>query len=298
MNSSGAEWGASLASGFGSKSGEVSNAGKSIASAALHAITEQGALFSAGASGLVNSLKEGLIAGTSTIAEAARSLASSAVSAAKAYEGNFYQVGRFFAGGLGNGLESYTFMVGIRARALAIAALEAARNALNVASPSKETYKLGEFFGMGFSNALADYTDIVEKDSYAFGMAAKDGLNRAIEESNRLIMSSDISNNPRITPVLDLSEIQSGVGTLGNMLALDAPIGVTGNLTAIGSNLNGRNTATSGDILSALHALGTTLGNKPSGDTYNINGVTYDDGSNITEAVRSLIRAARVERRA
>ena len=50
------------------------------------------------------------------------------------------------------------------------------------------------------------------------------------------------------------------------------------------------------DVISAIDNLGRKLGNI-SGDTYQINGITYDDGSNVSDAVKTLIRAAKVERR-
>ena len=34
-----------------------------------------------------------------------------------------------------------------------------------------------------------------------------------------------------------------------------------------------------------------------SGDTNIVNGVTYDDGSNVSTAVRDLVRAAKIKRR-
>ena len=32
-------------------------------------------------------------------------------------------------------------------------------------------------------------------------------------------------------------------------------------------------------------------------NTYHVNGITYDDNSNVASAVKSLVRAARIERR-
>ena len=58
------------------------------------------------------------------------------------------------------------------------------------------------------------------------------------------------------------------------------------------TNQNGGND----DIVSAIKDLKKSINNL-SGDTYQINGVTYDDGSNISNAVKSIVRAARVERR-
>ena len=43
------------------------------------------------------------------------------------------------------------------------------------------------------------------------------------------------------------------------------------------------------DLKDSMPAAGST--------SYNINGITYDDGSNIVNAVETLVRAARIERR-
>ena len=297
MSASGSSAASSVVEGFNSKSSDMSAAGSNLIDSALSGISGNTDAFNAEGLNLITSLASGITAGAELVTAACTSIGSSALAVLRGYYDSWYGAGRYMAMGFGIGISSYIFEAAARARALANAALNSAKAALQERSPSKATYKMGEFFGMGFTNALTDYMSTAERTAYAFGTVAKDGLNRAIEESNRLLTSSDISNNPTIRPVLDLSEIQNGVGTIGDMLAVDAPIGVAGNFNAIGSNLNSRNTATSGDILSALNALGSTLGNR-SGDTYNINGVTYDDGSNITDAVRSLIRAARVERRA
>ena len=50
------------------------------------------------------------------------------------------------------------------------------------------------------------------------------------------------------------------------------------------------------DIISALNKLRGDLGNI-GGDTYVVNGLTYDDGTNVSDAVRTLVRAAKIERR-
>ena len=76
-------------------------------------------------------------------------------------------------------------------------------------------------------------------------------------------------------------------------------VGVSANLNAISNGVNNRiqNNATNTDILSAISKLGSNLGSVKTGNTYNINGVTYDNGSEIQNAVEVLIRAANVERR-
>ena len=60
--------------------------------------------------------------------------------------------------------------------------------------------------------------------------------------------------------------------------------------------MDSRQNGSNGDVVSAIEGLGRKLG-QTSGDTYNINGVTYDDSSTIYGAVQTLVHAAKVERR-
>ena len=49
-------------------------------------------------------------------------------------------------------------------------------------------------------------------------------------------------------------------------------------------------------VVSAINKLRKDIGNV-GGTTNIVNGVTYDDGSNISNAVEAIVRAARIERR-
>ena len=50
------------------------------------------------------------------------------------------------------------------------------------------------------------------------------------------------------------------------------------------------------DIISAINKLGAGLENNR-GDTYNLGGFTYGDGSEVAEAVGTLVRYAKIGRR-
>jgi hypothetical protein len=80
------------------------------------------------------------------------------------------------------------------------------------------------------------------------------------------------------------------------MVDLTPSVGIASNITAINGMTNTHRAASASDMMSMFEMLKGTL-NKPAGNTYIVNGVTYDDGSNVASAVSSLIRAARVERR-
>ena len=81
------------------------------------------------------------------------------------------------------------------------------------------------------------------------------------------------------------------------MLSTNKSVGVSANLNAITTMMGNRGqNGENGDIVSAINRLRKDLGNV-GGDTYVVDGVTYDDGTNISEAVKTLVRAAKVERR-
>ena len=50
------------------------------------------------------------------------------------------------------------------------------------------------------------------------------------------------------------------------------------------------------DVIDAIDRLAKNINQTP-GNTYNVNGITYDDGSNIASAIEQIVREAMVERR-
>ena len=101
---------------------------------------------------------------------------------------------------------------------------------------------------------------------------------------------------PTTRPVLDLSDVRSGVGAMNGMFGITPSVGVLANVGAISSAMSSNQNGANDDIISAIRDLSDKLSNV-SGDFYNVGDVTYDDGSNVANAVKSLVRAARVERR-
>ena len=208
---------------------------------------------------------------------------------------DFYSAGAYLVEGFAQGITAQTFAAEAAASAMASAALAAAKAALDINSPSEEMYEVGNYSGMGFVNALIDYTAKAYKAGYGMANKALSGVSNAISHINDII-TSDIDTQPTIRPVLDLSDISSGVGTISNMLGFSPSIGMLTNVGSISAMMNRNQNGTNDDVISAINNLGRKLSNA-SGDIYNIDGITYDDSSNVADAVKTLVRAARVERR-
>jgi hypothetical protein len=202
--------------------------------------------------------------------------------------------GENFTQGFANGISGNAKASNTAAYNVGQSAVSKLQAAIDSHSPSKKSYKLGDYFGIGFVNGIRDNLSNVYAQSYSMGDQAKIGLSKAIARVSEVI-ENGIDNQPTIRPVLDLSEVESGVGTIGSMLNSPS-VGVLSNIGAISSTIGTRNQNDNSDVVSAINKLRNDLGNT-SGDTYNVNGVTYDDGSEVSDAVKSLVRAARVERR-
>ena len=206
------------------------------------------------------------------------------------------QVGLYFVRGFVNGINNDKSLALARNAGSAIgkAALSAAKKAIDAHSPSKETYKLGTFFDQGFVNGIISLRNKVYDSSYSVGSYAKDALNRSLMRIADII-DNNIDVNPSIRPVMDLSDIENGAAAIDSLLSTTHSVGLMNNLNAISYGMRNRQNGND-DVISAIDKLGKSLGNSR-GDTYSINGITYDDGSNIKEAVETLVRAAKVERR-
>ena len=72
---------------------------------------------------------------------------------------------------------------------------------------------------------------------------------------------------------------------------------VLARVNAISNSMNRHNqNGANHDVISAIDKLRGVIGNM-SNTTYQVNGITYDDGSNVSGAVAQLVRAAKIGRR-
>jgi len=204
--------------------------------------------------------------------------------------------GRDFVQGFANGISANSSIATNAASNMATSALNAVAAAQKSHSPSKETRKLGGYFGQGFVIGVKDYAGRVYSIGSDIGNQAKKGLSNAVSKISD-ILGSDMDTQPTIRPVLDLNNITDGINTMNSMFS-DPSVNMMANLNSISNGMNNKiQNGNNQDVISAINKLNSTLSGN-TGNTYNINGVTYDDGSNVADAVETLIRAVNVERRA
>ena len=210
----------------------------------------------------------------------------------------FTSAGINMVNGFASGISSQTWKAEAKASAMAQAALDAAKETLDINSPSKEAKKLGFGIPEGLAQGIDRLSYLVYDSSSKMANSALNSTSRILSDIASVI-DSDVDCQPTIRPVVDLSNIESSKGLIGGMLGgLTPSLGVIADVNSINGSMNAKlQNGSNNDVISAIEKLGNSLGSIGGGDTYNINGITYDDGSNITNAVSTLVRAARIERR-
>ena len=244
---------------------------------------------------LIDAIIKGMEEKKPDVENGSKAIVETAMTTLKSYDmSGAEEIGKNFVQGFANGINKNIYLARDAGSAVGKQALEAAKQSIDSHSPSKETYKLGTFFDQGFINGIKSLEDKIYSETYGVGDKARLGLGRAIRGVSNLI-SEGIDDEFTIRPVLDLSEVQSGAAAINGMLGVPS-VGVAANLNAISTGMRTYRQNGGDDVISAIDKLGKNLGNT-TGDTYNINGITYDNGSEIQEAVSTLVRAARIERR-
>ena len=244
---------------------------------------------------LTDNLIKGLKENKKDIPKAVTGSLDDAVSDIEESYTDFYNAGSYLVEGFASGISANTWKAEAKAKAMAEAAEEAAKEALDINSPSKVFRRVGYSVPEGFAQGIDRMGGMVKVASVAMANRAFDSTKGALSKLSRLF-DGEIDTQPIIRPVVDLSDVASSVGTMNSMLNTTPSIGVLSNVSAISSMMNNRQNGGNEDVISAIHDLGKQI-SRSSGDSYSINGITYDDGSNVSDAVRTLVRAARIERR-
>ena len=208
---------------------------------------------------------------------------------------DFKNAGKYLGDGLIEGIKAKEKAVYDAAFALGKKAVQGEKDGQASNSPSKLTILAGKWLGEGLIVGMEKMTNLVYKSGSELGSTATDTISNAIRNLSTAV-DTDIDTQPTIRPVLDLSNVESGIGALNGMLSTQS-VGVLANVGTVSSMMNrysqnGGNT----DVISAIDRLRSDFNNTDR-TTYNINGITYDDGSNLRDAVETIIRYANIERR-
>ena len=283
----------SLSKGMRSGSAAINSIAASIVSSMSSSIKSKSASLATAGKALASSVASGFTSNRSAVVNSAGSVASSGESAVRGYYRSFFQAGNYLVTGFARGIELSTWVAKQAAKKMAEDAMNEANTTLDVGSPSKEFIKIGGYVAEGFAIGISDLS--YKSNDAAEGMATS-AMNTTRTAMSKVLdaINTDMDAQPTIRPVVDLSDVQTGVNAINGLFNTTKSVGVQANLNAIGYSMNAmRQNGKNDDVISAINKLNDKLDGV--GNTYNtINGVTYDDGSNVTDAIETLVRYAKI----
>lgn len=170
------------------------------------------------------------ISGTqSSVKKAAEKLPKAAKEGVKSNTSGFRRAGKNCGQGFADGILAKKSTVGSAGTAIGNYAYEKAMAAIAAKSPSRKFMKVGNYAGEGFAIGLLELKKKVGDSAYEMATASIEGANRAIT-------AIDDMSSPVITPVIDMSKVQTGAQQINSLLSSNTALSVNsvveGNLAA------------------------------------------------------------------
>lgn len=298
FNAIGTKFTQNIGQGLKSGQSQLIATGTVVVTALANTMRSRSSMFHAIGVTLMNKFVAGMRSQNSSITSSATGALNLAASRLRSYYGTFRGAGGYVASGFAAGIRSGIQAAANAAAQMASAASTAARKNLKVASPSKVFKKIGGYVSQGFAIGISNYASMVQRSVGKMTNTAVDTSNKAMTRILEAVNGS-VDSQPSIRPVVDLSEAKTGIHALNAMLnTADQSIGVRADMSGISYNMNTRNqNGSNSDIVNAINKLRSDLGNMER-NSYTINGITYDDGSNIAGAITQIVQAARIGGRA
>ena len=246
---------------------------------------------------LIGGLIDGIKSKVGDVVSAVGSIISSCKEGLANIGSEFISIGSNIIDGLVSGIKSGISSVGSAISDVVSSAVGKAKKLLGIHSPSRVFAEIGMYSDKGLAKGLIKYSNVVTKAAGNVANNMIDVMNNSISK----ISVDGLDSQPTIRPVFDMSSVEEGADAINGLFAKQQMVSLgiqnRGNINAISNAMKyGKVTTTNDDLVSAINDLKRAI-NGYSGNEYNINGITYDDGSNISNAVKSIIRAAKVERR-
>ena len=204
-------------------------------------------------------------------------------------------LGKSICEGIGYGIGAGVGSIWTMIKSVGKGIIDGFKKTLGINSPAKVMIPIGQGIDEGTALGMEKYQGVITDASEDVGKLAVESMSKAISGISDVV-NSDIDSQPVIRPVLDLSGVESGANAINGMFGMTPSVDVLSNVDSINARMSNSQNGGNFDVISAIKDLGSKISGM-SGNTYIVEGITYDDGSNVADAVESIIRAARIERR-
>lgn len=201
------------------------------------------------------------------------------------------QTGEYVAMGMARGLQNGSYLVSLAAMNVARDALNASKKALGIASPSKEGYKLGMWYDKGIANGMTNYSGLASDAAKTVAVESIDAMRDTLSRIGEVI-NSDVDTTPRITPILDLSNVKHSIGELDGYFG-DTPLNLDSNRRNATAVLEARNALAEATANSTPESSGDIIFNQTNNSPKAISsGEQYRMTNNLINSAKGAINNA------
>jgi hypothetical protein len=214
---SGSALGKRTSEGIESQSGAARNSGTSLARSGKEGVSSTSGEYTATGSQLGGNAASGLGSRSGSMRTEGTKVANAGNEGARSTRGAYEQTGAYLTDGLTSGFGSRVHAFMDEVRRVTSQANTTARNTLGVHSPSKVFAEIGEYTMEGFIVGMDSYRSKIGQTTADIGDETVKSMNEAVGLI-ATISEEDIDSSPVITPVLDLSNIESEAGKIPGLL--------------------------------------------------------------------------------
>ena len=285
-----------IVSGINSTQGQIAASMNTMVGSAINAIRSQSSKFRVVGVLYGASIGDGIKSKSSSVASAASSAASSAAQRVRNAYSPMYNAGSYLMDGLKNGINDRKWVAINAAKEVAQRITNITMGVFGEKSPSRVFMQIGRYLDEGLAIGINDRSDVATNSASNMASSVIGNAQNAISKAGDML-SANVDAQPMIKPIVDLSEVRRGANAISGIFGSGPSVGVMANVNAISSSMNSRSqNGNNSEVVSAINKLRDKLDGV--GNTYNtINGVTYDDGSSIADAIETLVRYAKIGER-
>lgn len=151
----------------------------------------------------------------------------------------FYEIGKNIVLGLVRGLNDAGARSALNAAISGLSEeMQAATEALNeIQSPSKVYYRYGRYIVMGLANGISENSELATSAIKDMNQNNLDTMRETIRSIGDMV--TEEMSDPVITPVLDLTNVSSGMRTLSNLFSTNQALSASASMNLQNAQLNG-----------------------------------------------------------
>lgn len=258
-----------LVSGYKEQEPDVIAAITKISENVNSELTSNIPLYNKTAGGLMQSVAQGFTDKKQDVVNSSLNVSSSASDSMNNNTSSFYNAGVNAISGFIEGMRAKIQEVAYTAALIAREAYDSAKTELDIHSPSRKFKNIGIYSAEGLIAGLKNMMGAVGNVASEMGNSAVNSLGEAMNNI-AYMFQDDMEFVPTITPVIDLSNIQTGMSKIDNLLSANKTLnldlsGVRATAKSSNTasenmnNINQTNTSTTPSIINNFNCTGMTV---------------------------------------